>query len=62
MFADQEKDVAAGVQLAVNTEEPPTAIEAGEAIKLHTGAAIAFTVTDALADGLVPAALLAMTE
>jgi len=33
----QAKDVAAGEQLAVSVEEPPAAIDAGLALRVHTG-------------------------
>jgi hypothetical protein len=55
-LADHVNDVANGVQLAVSCELPPATIDGGDAVKVHTGAEGAITVTVALAVLPVPPA------
>jgi hypothetical protein len=50
-------DVAAGVHLAVNVEEPPAGTTAGDALSVHAGVPMAATATVTDAAGPTPCAV-----
>ena len=58
----QTYEVAAGLQDAVSTDDAPEAIDAGDALSVHTGAVGAVTVTWASAAAPVPVWLTPATE